>query len=146
VALGAQVRGHKKRATETDGLRIAGGGSARNNYNTWMREKERTEREKERGRKKKEDRRKKKEERRKKKEERRKKKEERRKRGKKEEGRKKDRERQNRREWWTGRVRELKTAFFPGPPEAGPAKVRCVKFSAAIGHRPHYAGMRLLTY
>jgi hypothetical protein len=75
VALGAQVGGHKKRATETNGLRIAGGGSARNNYNTWMGERKREGERRE----KKEERRKEKGERRKKKEERRKKREERRK-------------------------------------------------------------------
>jgi hypothetical protein len=47
---------------------------------------------------------------------------------------------------WTGRVRELKTAIFPGPPEAESVKVGCVKFSAAIGDRPHYVGMRLPMY
>lgn len=105
-------------------MRVADGGSARGNYNTWMGKK------REGGEKK-----------------RQKKKEDRRKTERNErriERRKKEIEKNG--GGWTGRVRELKTAIFPGPPEAESVKVGCVKFSAAIGDRPHYVGMRLPMY
>ena len=105
-----RLRGHKKKATETDGLRIAGGGSARDNYNTQMGKKE--------GRRKK-----------------------------KEERTEREIER-DRKEGGGGLVgsENLKQLSFPGPPEACSVQVGCVKFSAAICHRPHYVGKQLPTY